>query len=201
MTFAPVADDINDNLALMNVPALMGRRDAAYDRAVELLEQNIFSYSEEERIIIYDGIMALLKVAIDNTKAILMPSTKKDNMGAMLQYLNLLNDSVLSASVLAKHELILFEDERDISSFIGKKVQSQFRSTDKIFSNSEMNIFHSISELIEIASPAVKKYRQFRKRSFSKTNLDRYNKSFKEFYTLYQATGILGTITVKGKRQ
>jgi len=200
MTFTPDSDDNNNhNLALMNVPALMGRRDAAYDRTIELLEQNIFSHREEERIIIYDGIMDLLKVAIDNTKSILTPSDEKETIGAMLQYLNVLNDSVLSASVLAKHELILFEDERDISSFIGKKVQSQFRSADKIFSNSEMNIFHSIAELIEIAMPAIKRYRQFRKRTFSKTNLDRYNKAFKEFYTVYQATGILGTITVKGK--
>ena len=78
MTFTPDGDDSHrHNLSLMNIHALMGRRDAAYDRAIELLEQNVFSHTEEERVIIYDGIMSLMEVAIENTKSILTPSNGK----------------------------------------------------------------------------------------------------------------------------
>lgn len=192
MTFIPEDSHQSEhNLAMMNVPALMARRDAAYDRAVELLEQNIFSHSEEERRIVYEGVLELLNVCIENTKAIINPAKNKDTLGAMLQYLVLLNDTVRSANVLVKHELIMLREERDISMFIGKKAQSQFRAADKIFSNSEMNIFHSITELIDIAASAIKRYRAVRLRAFDKSNLDRYKKALTEFNLLYRKTGVI----------
>ena len=192
MTLTPDDNQASEHdLATMNVPPLMARRDAAYDRAIELLEQNMFSHTEEERRVIYEGVIELLNVSIDNTKAIINPTKTKDTFGAMLQYLILLNDTVRSANVLVKHELIMLREERDISNFIGKKAQSQFRAADKIFSNSEMNIFHSITELIDIAAPAIKKYRSFRLRTFGKNNLDRYNKALNEFKLLYRKTGVI----------
>ncbi len=192
-------DVLSNDLALMNIPALMGRRDAAYDRAIELLEQDIFIHYEDERQIIYETIMELFEVCIENTKAIIIPSKEKDTIGTVLQYLILLNDTIVSASALVKHEMMLSEDVTSISSFIGKKIQSQFRAEDEIFSASEMNILHSGRDLVEIAAPAIKKYRQARKRAFSKGSLDRYNKSFKEFFTVYQKSGIISA-TIKARR-
>lgn len=176
-------------LVVMNIPPLMARRDAAYDRAIHLLREHIFSLPEEERRSVYATVLELLEVAIDATKSI--PRSKKSRgkqtsePGPILQYLSLLNDTIQAALALVKHELILFKEEKALSNFIGSEISSQFISTEEIFSNSEMNIYHCISDLIDMAEPAIARNREYRKKSFTKNELDRYNKALNEFTSLY----------------
>lgn len=180
-----------NHLVIMNTPVLMARRDAAYKRASLLLREHLFSYTEEGRHQIYVSVLELLNIAEDMTREIISP-LRGHNSGAkgpMLQYLKLLNDTVQAAATLVKHELVLFQDEKDLTSFLGKDISNQFRSTDEIFSNSEMSIYHCIIELSEIAEPAIERYRDMRKRSFAKNDLNRYKKAFSEFSALYSKYG------------
>jgi hypothetical protein len=139
----------------MNIPPMMARRDAAYDVSKYLLRDHLFSYPEEGRSEIYEYVLKLLDVAIENT------------------------------ATMVKHELIMFEDESKLTEFMGSDISNQFRSTDEIFSNSEMNIYHCISELVDIAEPTMEKYREYWKKAFPKTELNRYRKAFAEFESLY----------------
>jgi hypothetical protein len=165
----------------------MARRDTAYDTAVQLIKEHLFTYSEEGRSGIYEDILRLLDTAIESTRLIAPANreTSKDNSGAVFQYLVVLKDTVKAAATLVKHELVLFEDENTLTEFIGAGITTQFRSADEIFSNSEMNIYHCISELVECAEPTIEKYREYWKKSFSRNNLERYNKSFAEFENVY----------------
>lgn len=181
------------NLVLMNTPPLAARRDSAYNRAIELLRQHIFAMPEQSRSLIYEAILKLLEEAVDATRAItLSPLAGKEpkvGPGPMLQYLLLLKHTLTAASALVHHELILFQDEKSLTSFIGSEISSQFISTEEIFSNSEMNVYHSINDLVDLAEPAIKRHREQRKRSFSKADLARYHKSLAEFQTLHNKIG------------
>jgi len=90
---------------------------------------------------------------------------------------------------LLKHELIIFQEERSLSHFIGDKISSQLHSTDEIFSSSEVNIFHCIQDFIDLAEPAVKRYRDRCRNSLSKHDSERYQRAFHEFRKLYHSSG------------
>lgn len=187
MTFAS-GERKKNFLVTMNIPAMMARRDAAYDVSKYLIRDHLFSYPEEGRSEIYEYVLKLLDVAIENTA--MMTGSKgessfDESSHAVLQYLRILKDTVKAAATLVKHELIMFEDESKLAEFMGSDISNQFRSTDEIFSNSEMNIYHCISELVDIAEPTMNKYREYWKKSFQKTDLNRYRKAFAEFESLY----------------
>ncbi len=191
MTFGSDTAPKRETLVTINLAPLMARRDAAYERALELISDDLFSHSDEKRSEIYQSIASLLEIAIEASKITSKPTRHSENPEerAILQYLLLLNDTVQAAARLAKHEVILYEDENALSDFIGEEITSQFRSADEVFSDSEMNVFHCIQDLIEIANISVKRNREYGKKNFSKPEQARYDKAYMEFEDLYSKTG------------
>ena len=131
---------------------------------------------------------------MENTRIILAPAKKgmkTPDREPMLDYLKLLRNTVAAAKTLVSHELDLSKNEKEMGSFLGSQVIQLFHSADDIFSDSEMNIYHCVIELIESAEPAILRYREHRKRAFDKIDLDRYCKAFVEFEILYSKLGRL----------
>ena len=175
-----------NHLTGMNAPALTARHDAAYDQAISLFIDNLFSHADEQRSRIYKYILKLLETAIQAKKSISATSSDNTAENPIVQYLLLLKDTIQAAYALVTHEMILFQEEKQLSNFIGSEISSQFRSTDEIFANSELNICHSTNELIEMAEPTMRRYRERIMKSFQPEDLLRYNKSFSEFSQLYK---------------
>jgi len=177
----------SNHLAKMNIPPLLARQDASYDYAIKLFVDNLFSHAEEKRSNIYQHILKLLDEAIQSRMSIPISFIDhKDKISDPInQYFLLLKDTIKAACALVTHEMILFQEEKQLSNFIGSEITSQFRSTDEIFANSELNIYHSTNELIEMAEPVIHRHRERLLKSFSSEDLIRYNKSFSEFSILY----------------
>ena len=173
-----------NHLTGMNTPALTARHDAAYDQAVNLFIDNLFSYTDEQRSHIYKHILNLLETAIQSKKSIF--ATSDSIAGPIVQYLMLLKDTIQAAYALVTHEMFLFQEEKQLSNFIGSEISSQFRSTDEIFANSELNICHSTNELIEMAEPAIHRHRESIIKTFQQEDLLRYEKAFSEISELYK---------------
>jgi len=177
-----------DYLVLMNIPPLMGRRDAAYDRAEQLLGDNLLSHHDQERKEIYLKAVAMLEITIRDTEAI-VTALYQDDKGfketKFLRYLVVLKNTVQAANDLVEHELSLFKEEDMLSEFIGNDISGQLRKTDEIFSESEMSIAQCVAELQTISRAQITRYREYSKKSFSRRNLERYNKAFSEFSRIY----------------
>ncbi len=177
-----------DYLVLMNIPPLMGRRDAAYDRAEQLLSDNLFAHRDQERKEIYLKAVSMLEIAIRDTDAI-VTALYHDDKGfketKFLRYLAVLKNTVQAANDLVEHELSLFKEEDMLSEFIGNDITGQLRKTDEIFGESEMSIAQCVSELQSISRSQITRYREYSKKSFSRHNLERYNKAFNEFSKIY----------------
>jgi len=177
-------------LVTMNIPAQMARRDTAYDTAVSLIREHLFSYTEEKRSEIYRDILRLLDDVITITEIITSKKSgekKESGTEGIYDYFVILNDTIKAAASLVGHELAIYQDENRLSEILGSDLTAQIRTTDEVFSNSEMNIYHCIIELVDLAEPAVKKYREYWKKSFSKTNQGRYTKSLSEFETVFNS--------------
>lgn len=178
-----------NQLAELNKSAFMARHDAAYDRAVQLFMDDLFSYPAEKRSKVYEVILELLNISINARNS--FPYTDDSNeKDPIKQYLYLLKDTIQAAYALATHEMILFQEEEHLSNFIGTDITKQFRSTDEVFSNSEMNIYHSTNELIELAEPSLYRYRERQLKNFNHDDIVRYRKSLKEFTNLYKTYGV-----------
>ena len=178
------------HLYKMNEPALTARLYAAYDRAVQLFSYNLFSYSPNQRSKIYSTVLKLLDIAIQARNSLPQKTKDKSEKDSITQYLLLLKDTIKAAHALVAHEMILFREEKHLTSFIGANLSSQIRSTDEIFTNSELNIYHCANDLIEMAAPSINRLRERTKKQFGHEDIIRFNKTLKEFQVLYNSFGI-----------
>lgn len=185
----PAPQEKVDTLAHLNVPALIGRIDAAYDQAISIFSNNVFSKNQEERKNIYKTTLKLLDIALGARHSLsFFPSHYEGTKDPLAQYLLLLKDTIQAAHTLITHEMIIFQEEKQLSNFIGSEISSQLKSVDEIFTNSELGICQSTTELIQKAAPAINRYRERILKDFNQDELIRYKKSFNEFISIYNNT-------------
>jgi hypothetical protein len=178
-----------DYLVKMNIPPLMGRRDAAYDRVETLLSDNLFAHSENERKEIYLKAVELLNIVLKDTENILIAVKQDDRESReerLLSYFELLRNIIQAACDMVNYEMCLFKDETNLNKLIGESVSNNLRKTDEIFSESEMSIVQKLGEFFENAATQIQKYREYAQKSFSRHNTARYRKSFKEYTKIYE---------------
>ena len=102
-----------NTLGKMNLPPLMGRRDAAYDEAAKMLVGDLFAFGEEERRRRYRRIGTLLRCAEADTTAILellsSPDTtvRERKLGA---FFNMLAKTVTALEWFIELESTVFSD-------------------------------------------------------------------------------------------
>ena len=174
------------HLFRMNEPVLTAKQYAAYDRAIILFSYNLFSFSPSQRSKIYNSVLKLLDIAIQTRKSLPIKRKDQSEKDAITQYFLLLKDTIRAAHALVAHEMILFREEKQLSSFIGSDLSSQIRSTDEIFTNSELNIYHCANDLIEMAAPSINRMRERSKKTFSQEDIIRFKKALKEYNNLYK---------------
>ena len=76
-----------DFLTKVNLPSMMGRRDAAYDAARKLAEMDIFAQNEKIQSNICLNMMGILDLAIQDTGAIINILSNPDTVSREEQYL------------------------------------------------------------------------------------------------------------------
>lgn len=173
-------------LTIMNIPTITARQNAAYDQAVATFYRNKFSGNHEERSLIYKSTLTLLEITISARKELSNSPEIRGKKDLFFQYLLLLRDTIQAASSLLTHEIMLSKEEEHISSFIGNQVSGQFKSADRIFTDSEINITHTTTELIKLATPVIIRNREKTIKNFSAEDLGRYHKALSEFTDLYK---------------
>ena len=97
----------------MNLPPLMGRRDAAYDEAAKMLTDDFFSVGGESRRRSYRRIGALLRCAEEDTHAILALLSSPDTMvreRKLLAFFNMLAKTVTALEWFVELEATVFSD-------------------------------------------------------------------------------------------
>jgi hypothetical protein len=182
--FGPGEEESNA-LALINLPAYMARRDAAYDRAVALLKECKFDTAEERRASVYAAIIKLLNEAAESSRLSGLGSLREEE-DALRQYFLLLVNTLHAASSLLNHELTIFNEENILAGFIGRdNLDRQFKSADDIFSAGELNLFHSVRDIMEIAGEKITKLREQAKKQLPKGSLIRYDKAYSEHRKIY----------------
>jgi len=178
-----------DCLVMMNVPSLMARRDSAYEWAACLLK-NLLNLPREKRLELYNSVIDLLEAAVDSGESIILIDQKsgKDALDFMNRYLVMLRDIVKAASALVNYETVFISNEIRKEG-VPALPESETRTLNENFRNSELSIYKSIINLIEINDPSIRIHRETHLKGISKESLLRYNKTYQEFEKIYKEYG------------
>ncbi len=178
-----------DHLVKMNLPPLMGRRDAAFDKAAEIIAGDVFAGEERERNNVYTVLGTLLNSAADDTRAILATLSSPDTEARekqMLSFLELLHDITRSLGDFTRLEHELFSEENTaLREFAVSRTEAEIARSERTISEAEINIVNLMRAYFERSLPKVARYREYTGKSFSKAYASRYHKSYEVYSKLY----------------
>ncbi len=177
-----------DYLVKMNLPPLLGRRNAIYTQAVRLLKSDMFSIPDLERLELLNGCVNLLDEAINNTEAIIITLSNADTAARERQFLafmEMLRDLVDAASRLTTFGDNLERDSRAMTKFLGAEFNKTFNKHQNSLNTCELHIISSAQEMAKNADSAIKRYWDYTQSSFNQHNAQRYQHSFERTRAIY----------------
>lgn len=179
-----------DYLVKMNIPPLLGRRDAACEYLQELLQPGLKEMSLESRLNLYRQMLEMLEYAIIDTESVKKTLASAETAGRehrLLTFLATLRDLLSAACAMAEVTEALTQDNQDLGYFLGKAGKmARYAASSR---DSEMRSLNLALDLSVAATARFLVYRDYNRQSFSATNgkrykeaFDLYNKSFRSKY-------------------
>ena len=173
---------VGDFLTKVNLPSMMGRRDAAYESAFNLSQMDIFAKDEEAQSKICLNMMGILDLAIQDTNAIINILSSPDTVSREEQYLflqqNIRNLLGIWARMIKAKEYM--QKSVSAKSFYASGADPLARE-ENMLENFEISLVNRIKFIFQDAQPKVLRYRGYMTKSFSKPYAERYHKSFAEY--------------------
>lgn len=173
---------VGDFLTKVNLPSMMGRRDAAYDAAFQLSRMDIFAENETAQSKICLNMMGILDLCIQDTNAIISILSSPDTVAREEKYLflqqNIRNLLGIWARMIRAKEYMQSGSTNGSFSSAGADPMSR---EENMLENFEIALVNRIKFIFEDAMPRVLRYRGYMTKSFSKPYAERYNKSFTEY--------------------
>jgi len=176
----------SDYLVIMNAPALMGMRDAACLETIAALRQPLFSLSEAERLRLYQGINTCLEEAAA-AHARVIPEPGMPDAAAAAEFLNQLQAALQAVTLLVAQGQQLFSREKILSQWLGGDYSLYLRHAEETINNLEIELYHMLQELTELAETPLAKFRDAARAALSRPEAERYDKALAEYRTHYRA--------------
>lgn len=185
--FGSAAAKHHDSPALVNLPPDLARRDAAYLRAVELVNTAFSAQDEHKRRMVYLLAESFLEFAVNRTELLYQTSgslTAKEPLEDLnfLKYLRLFRQMVGTLGDLTEFQQFVNGEDVQISEILALLgIPSGNTSS---FSTSEVAIYHFLKLLLAKAVGPFEINRARTRGMLSKSALERYDKAFaaaKEF--------------------
>ena len=159
-----------DPLVKINLPPVMGRRDAAMDRL--RVSEDLFAKSAEVRRSEYRKLAALLLSAGSDTADILRmlssPDTRRRE-GRMLHSQRILGGIAESLVRISGVQMLLAE----------QRPEGCPAEVDGELSRCESMLLNEFREVTDAVRLPLERYRQYTAKSFSPANLERYQKAYR----------------------
>lgn len=168
---------VGDFITKVNLPSMMGRRDAAYDAACKLAEMDIFSLDEDTQSKICLNMMGILDLAIQDTNAIINILSNPDTVSREEQYLFLQQNIRNLLGIWAR----MIKAKEYIRSATNNKGIDPLIREESMLENFEIALVNRIKFIFRDTANRVVRYRGYMTKSFSKPYAERYKKSFDEY--------------------
>ena len=173
-----------DAMIKMNLPPLMGRRDASYDCAAEAMTAVLFSEhsSREERRRICPRLLQLLETAEADTKAILAMLSSPDTEARernQLACIEMFCSAVRTLYCFAELEARGFDSSR--SRFHRTAENTGLPPLDA----TESGIVARLHDLFLRSHERIRRYRGYAAKNFSAANAERHARAYRAYSELY----------------
>ena len=179
----------SDALCKLNLPPLMGRRDAAFDSVQVIGGSDMLKCSDEERLAIYRKAMSQLECAIADCSRIAAAMTSADSLRrersfagyleTMRCHLNVMVDFVELGNQMMNGMVVS-------GGLLEAASASDIAESGMACHDAEVGITGRFRSMVERVRPRVLRYREYAKRSFSPENAERYKTSYDYDMKVYQ---------------
>lgn len=178
-----------DTMVKLNMPPLMGRRDAAFDLAAELIRSDLFAYDELKRVEIYQNIVELLAYAARDTKAILFTLSSPDTELRehwLLNFIIIMRDIALTLGCIGNVEHSFYSGANSVWDELRGDDPEKTVEDARIVGTAQLRIAQNLRAINERGSGKIMRYRGYAAKSFSAYNAKRYQNSYAEYHKLYR---------------
>lgn len=177
-----------DFLIKQNLSPMMGRRDAAYEVAYTLSQKDIFSFSDENQAKLCVKLRDNIENSIRDTREILNILTSPDTVRREHNYLSLL-EAIKTLLEVWLHLIIAKEQWtnncEEVNNFYSANSLESFRHDEEMLNDCELALVNRLKHIFEDSQERILRYRAYMTKSFSKHYLERYNKSFENYFVVY----------------
>ncbi len=168
-----------DYLVKMNIPPLLGRRDAACDFLREMLRQDFKDLPLEQRLNGYRSMLEILEYAIMDTESVQMTLASAETAGRerrLLSFLTIMRDLLSAACAMAEATGGFSSESSDLGYFIGKSGRlARYAASGR---DAEMRSLNLALDLSVAATAKYVVYCDYNRKSFSSANSQRYQEAF-----------------------
>lgn len=175
----------------MNLPPLMGRRDAAYDAASELITGKLFPEDVPLviRVSVYNPLLDLLEAVEKDTRSLLAMLASPDTEARerrLLAYITMLKSAVLALRSFAELEAWGFGTEREVGGDEDPAGENSALGKEDPLRETERTIINQLKSFFERSRVRILRYRSYAGKNFSPANAGRYTCAYQAYFAIYQ---------------
>jgi hypothetical protein len=176
-----------DYLVKMNIPPLLGRRDAACEFLRDLLKHQLKELPLDERLECYRNMLEILEYAIIDTESVRMTLASAETAGRekrLHTFLSVMRDLLGSACAMAEANVAFSGEDPDLGYFLGKSGRlGRYAASGK---DAEMRSLNMALDLSVAATAKFQVYCDYNRKSFSSVNSERYQEAFDLYSDRYR---------------
>ena len=184
-----------DYLVKMNIPPLLGRRDAACDFLRELLKHELKELPLRERLESYRNMLEVLEYAIIDTERVKVTLASAETAGRenrLHAFLLVMRDLLSSACAMAEANEAFVGENPELGYFLGKSNRmARYAASGR---DAEMRSLNLALDLSVAATAKYQVYCDYNRKSFSSANgaryqdaFDLYSQRFRKIYAVSKA--------------
>ena len=164
---------------LVNIPPLLGRRDAACEYLREMLKSDLKEQPLDQRLVSYRNMLEVLEYAIIDTERVKMTLASAETAGRenrLHSFLAIIRDLLSSACAMAEASAEFSRENPELGYFLGKSGRlGRYAASGH---DAEMRSLNLVLDLSVAAAAKYEVYCDYNRKSFSATNSKRYQEAF-----------------------
>ena len=178
-----------DYLVKMNIPPLLGRRDAACEFLREMLHHDLKELPLDDRLKCYRNMLEILEYALVDTESVQMTLASAETAGRekrLLTFLSVMRDLLSSACAMAEANVAFSGEDPELGYFLGKSGRmGRYAASGR---DAEMRSLNLALDLSVAASAKFEVYCDYNRKSFSDDNSKRYHEAFELYGQRFRNT-------------
>ncbi|MBQ9502253.1 MAG: hypothetical protein IJU70_08865 [Lentisphaeria bacterium] len=178
-----------DPVLKVNLAPLMGRRDAAFDRAADAIGSEISSLPGDRRHAVYDRIARLLALAIQDCDMIISGLSSQDTIlreKHLRSFIFTLHTAAATLGDFTTLGDLLKTDAREaIAEFDAQQEKLRLAQSEKLLGSTEENLLDLMRRLFASTHPRLARYREYAKKSFSPVYAEKYAVAYRSCFEVY----------------